>query len=152
MYINNEELNKYINSIEKVICYPSFTSTSKKKNAFIPKKYNNNDELVKIIIQQNSSKSLVSISEYSEYKNEEEYLFLPFSFFKIIEVEKNEGTINNPHIIKLLAIYTKEPIEDMIDYFIENVTDNLDLENLDIFLLCNNNEKIILNPIYFNIN
>jgi len=33
--------------------------------------------------------------------------------------------------------------------FMENVTDNLDPEGLDLFLLINNDTKIILNPKLF---
>ena len=36
----------------KVICYPSFTSTSIYDDKYIPKKYNVNDELVLFIIEQ----------------------------------------------------------------------------------------------------
>ena len=73
-------------------------------------------------------------------------MFLPFSFFKIINVEEKGGTENNPHIIYLMALDSEEPIEDMILKFIENETDNLDLEGLDILILNNMETKIFINP------
>ena len=36
MYITPNEFQIYLNSIGKVICYPSFTSTSLKENCFCP--------------------------------------------------------------------------------------------------------------------
>ncbi len=83
MYLNPNEIKQYEESVGKVICYPSFTSTSLGKDKYTPHKYNMDDELVLLIIKQNKTKSVVSISEFSPYPNEEEYLFLPFSFFKI---------------------------------------------------------------------
>ena len=86
MYLKPDEVSQYEESIGKVICYPSFTSTSIYKNKYMPKKYNYKDELVLLIIEQNKTKSVVLISEFSNYPNEEEYLFLPFSFFKIKKI------------------------------------------------------------------
>ena len=80
MYLSPEEFNLYKNSIGRVICYPSFTSTSVNQD-FEPN-YSNN-LFIRLIINQNNSKSVVEISEFSRYQHEEEYLFLPFSFFKI---------------------------------------------------------------------
>lgn len=88
MYINPEEFQKYRSSIGRIICFPSFTSTSLDKDAFTPTKRNYEDELVLLIIEQNNTKSVVSISKDSKFDYEKEYLFLPFSFFKIINVKK----------------------------------------------------------------
>ena len=82
MYINKKDIKLYNGSIGRVICYPAFTSTSIAKDGFNPKKYNPEDELVQIIIKQNNTKSAVLISEFSEYSEIKEYLFLPFSFLK----------------------------------------------------------------------
>jgi hypothetical protein len=82
MYISLDEVNNYSYSIGRVICFPSFTSTSIEDGCFSPTKYNPSDHLVKLIIRQNESKSVVSISNYSKFKSEKEYLFLPFSFLK----------------------------------------------------------------------
>jgi hypothetical protein len=150
MYINPYEIDKYYNSIGRIICYPSFTSTSLYENAYEPEKRNPVDELVLIKINQNNSKSVVSISEASEFEEEKEYLFLPFSFFKIKYVKKRQGTKENPHIIYLIALQSEKPIEEMFEDFINKETDNLDPEGLDMLLLNNNKEKIIFNPIYYN--
>jgi hypothetical protein len=93
MYISLDEVNNYSYSIGRVICFPSFTSTSIEDGCFSPTKYNPSDHLVKLIIRQNESKSVVSISNYSKFKSKKEYLFLPFSFFKIVDVRKKEGTL-----------------------------------------------------------
>ena len=148
MYISLDEVNNYSSSIGKVICFPSFTSTSIEDGSFTPTKYNPSDHLVKLIIKQNEAKSVVSIGNYSIFKSEKEYLFLPFSFFKIVEVRKKKGTSENPHIINLIALNSDKPIEEMFSDFMDNKTDNLDPEGLDLINLDNNNEKMIFNPIY----
>ena len=38
MYLNHKDIKLYEQSCKRVICYPSFTSTSIKKNGFKPKK------------------------------------------------------------------------------------------------------------------
>jgi hypothetical protein len=147
MYLSTEEFNVYTNSINQVICYPSFTSTSLNDN-FLPKNMPNK-QLVKLLINQNNSKSVVSISKISENPDEKEYLFLPFSFFKIQKVKKGLGNEKKPHIINLLALNSEKPIEEMILDFILNETDNLDPEGLDMLYLTNNDNTIIINPNLF---
>ena len=148
MYLDPKDIKLYKDSVGKVICYPAFTSTSLIKGRFIPKKYNKEHELVLLEIKQNNSKSVVSISEDSIYKKEEEYLFLPFSFFKIKNVELREGNEDNPHIIYLTAINSDKPIEEIFFDFMNNETDSLNPEGLDLLILDNNSEKIVLNQIY----
>ena len=150
MYLNPNDIKLYEQSEEKVICYPSFTSTSIKKNGFVPdkNKNNTNDELVLLIINQNNTKSNVLISEFSKYQYEEEYLFLPFSFFKIQKVELKKGSVTDPHLIHLLALNTDKSIEEMFLNFFDNETDNLNPEGLDLLILSENKTKIIFNPIY----
>ena len=145
MCLSPQEFNLYLNSIGSVICYPSFTSTSLIEDGFIPFNLNTNDLFIRLIINQNNSKSVVSISEFSNSPNEEEYLFLPFSFFKIINIVQKLGNEDDPHLIYLMALDSDKPIEDMFIDFMENETDNLDPEGLDMFLLINNDTKIILN-------
>jgi hypothetical protein len=146
MYLTPEDFNIYLNSIGRVICYPSFTSTSLvENNSFSPNPSNKDDQFVKLIIEQNNSKSVVSISEISQFPKEKEYLFLPFSFFKVQHIEQRFGNRNDPHLIYLVALDSEKPIEDMLLDFMENETDNLDPEGLDFFLLINNDTKIILN-------
>jgi hypothetical protein len=139
MYITQDEFNLYLNSIGKVICYPSFTSTSLKRKSFIP--YNKISELfVELIIQQNNSPSIISIRDLSNHPNEEEYLCLPFTFFKITNVDMG----NN--IIYLTALRSEKPIEDMFLEFMENETDNLDPEGLEMIKLNNDGISFVLNP------
>ena len=146
MYLSPEDFNIYLQSIGKVICYPSFTSTSLIENSFIPNCVNKNDQFVRLIIEQNNSKSVVSISHISKFPKEKEYLFLPFSFFKIKDIEIGKDNKRNPHIIHLIAINSEKPIEEMFLDFMSTETDNLDPEGLDMLQLCEDDTKIILNP------
>ena len=148
MYLNQNDIKLYEKSIGKVICYPSFTSTSIKKNGYNPPKNNPNDELVLLIINQNNTKSTVSIGKLSNFPNEKEYLFLPFSFFKIQNIELKTGSENDPHLIHLLALNSDKSIEEMFLNFFTKETDNLNPEGLDLLILNENKTKIIFNPIY----
>ena len=148
MYLNQKDVRQYEQSIGRVICYPSFTSTSIIQNKFNPKKYNLDDELVLLIIEQNETKSVVSIREFSKYPQEEEYLFLPFSFFKIEKVEIKIGNQDNPHIIHLTALNSEQPIEELFDDFFDKEIDCLSPEGLDFLILRDNDTKIIFNEIY----
>jgi hypothetical protein len=148
MYLYPKDVELYKKSIGRVICYPAFTSSSISLNAFTPVKYDENLELVLLIIKQNNTKSVIPIKEFSEYQDEEEYLFLPFSFFKIENVKLNKGSKENPHIINLTALNSEKPIEEMFSDFKDNVTDNLNPEGLDLILLKEKNTKLIMNPIY----
>ena len=141
MNIDYNDLNVYKNSINRVICYPAFTSTSSDLYGF---NYGFNTLL---IINSNYSKSVVSIENFSKFKKEKEYLFLPFSFFKIVNVKINEGTKQNPHIINLIAINSEKPIEEMFLNFVKNFSDSLDPEGLDILKLFG--DKIIFNSDYY---
>ena len=151
LYLNKDDINKYEESIGKVICYPSFTSTSLKRNGFNPdSKYKGkDDELVLLIIKQNKTKSVISIKEYSEFEQEDEYLFLPFSFFKIIKVEKKKGSTDDPHIIHLIALNSVKPIEEMFDDFIAQETSTLSPEGLDLLILDEDGTKIVFNKLFF---
>ena len=62
-----------------------------------------------------------------------------FFFFKIT------GLDTNFYSIYLTALYSEKPLEEMFVEFMENETDNLDLERLDILQFGNNN-NLILNP------
>ena len=147
MYLEPKDIKLYQQSIGKVICYPAFTSTSL-NNKFKPKKWNDTHEFVCLEIEQNNTKSVVSISKYSQFKNEEEYLFLPFSFFKIVYVKLGKGNENQPHIIYLKALNSDKPIEEMFADFMKSQTDGLNPEGLDLLVLTNNSEKIAFNQAY----
>ena len=129
MFITNEDFNTYLASIGKIICYPAFTSTSLNENGYFPNSIPNTI-MVRLIIKQNHSKSVVCISDISQYQNEKEYLFMPFSFFKITNIIKGLGTPINPHLIFLTALRSEKSIEDMLLDFMQNETDNLDPEGL----------------------
>ena len=148
MYLEPKDIKIYKESIGKVICYPAFTSTSL-NTLFNPQPYNNIVELVLLDIKTNNTKSTISLSKYSDYPNEEEYLFLPFSFFKIKKVKLSEGNKENPHIIYLVALDSDRPIEEILADFMNKETDNLNHEGLDLLILEKDDKKIIINPIYF---
>jgi len=144
MYISQAEYNTYRNSIGKIICYPSFTSTSLHRG-WTPIPDEPNLILVRLEIQQNYSQSIINIMNLSNHKYEEEYLCLPFTFFKITNVvckmDNNIQTIT----IYLTALNSEKPIEDMFIDFLENETDNLDPEGLEMIRLVNDT-TIVLNP------
>ena len=87
MCINKNDIKLYEQSVDRVICYPSFTSTSIGKNKFMLSEPDSESNIILLIIEQNNTKSVVSIRDFSAFKGEEEYLFLPFSFFKITKVD-----------------------------------------------------------------
>jgi hypothetical protein len=149
LFLNKNDIKLYEQSVGRVIIYPSFTSTSIGKQNFTPFTSNSDCQLVLLIIEQNNTKSAVSIRQFSVYQSEEEYLFLPFSFFKIKKVEIKKGNANDPHIFHLISLNSDKSIEDMFLDFFKNETDNLNPEGLDLLLLCNNNTKIKFNEIYF---
>ena len=137
IYIVDFDAITYEGSIGRVICFPSFTSCSEDIKAF-KKEFN-----VLFIIESNNSKSVVKIENFSVFKNEKEYLFLPFSFFKIIKVVKEKKF----HIIHLLAMNSEIPIEEIFLNFFEKHTDSFNPEGLDILQL--NNDKILFNSDYY---
>ena len=142
MYISREELKLYKHSIGRIICYPSFTSTSIMEYGYSPFLQPPNSKLVKLIIQQNNSPLIINIRDLSEHKYEEEYLCVPFSFFKIDKVLIQKGC----SYIYLTALNSEKPLEEMYLKFMENETDNLDPEGLDLLQLTNNNTTLIINP------
>lgn len=115
MTIKMSDYYLYKVSIGELICYPSFTSTSEQdmtKYSFpteIAKKINNitiNDITVLLIINYNCKNwsyttPCVCSSEYSQYSDEQEYIFPPFSFFRINKITERNGTPENPHIIHM---------------------------------------------------
>ena len=141
MKLDDADINVYKKSIGRVICFPSFTSTSSDKDGFFC--FNN----VLLIINSNNSKSVVSIENFSQYKSEKEYLFLPFSFFKITNFKLGKGNSDNPHIINLLAMKSDKPIEEMFLDFFKNYSDSLDAEGLDIIQIYG--DKIYFNKNYY---
>ena len=150
MRLKKGDIDLYESSIGRVICYPAFTSTSLIRGGFTPTgKKNTEEEVVFLEIKQNDTKNVVSIGEFSDYKGEKEYLFTPFSFFKINGVKRDKGTPKKPHIIELTAIKMDKPLEEKFEDFLKNETDNLDPEGLNMLILCDNNERMEFNKEYY---
>ena len=142
VYITIEDLNIYSSSIGKVICEPWFSSLSLNEN--VPPRIANipNSILATIVIKQNHCPSIINVTNLSYHPNEEEYLCLPFTFFKITNVENNMGN----YIIYLTALRSEKPIEEMFLEFMEKETDNLDPEGLEMIKLNSDGISFTLNP------
>ena len=109
----------------ELICYPAFTSTSEEDiskydfptataisvNGLTP-----NDVSVVLMIHYvctNSSNATpcIDVVEFSVNSGEKEFIFPPFSFFKIEKVVENGGVPNDPHIIYLSVPNKKNLLE-----------------------------------------
>jgi len=141
VYITTEDLNLYSYSIGKVICEPWFSSLSLDKDVPPRLEYIPNSILVTFEIQQNNCPSIVNVTNLSNHPNEEEYLCLPFTFFKITNVENNMGN----YIIYLTALNSEKSIEEMYLNFMKNGTDNLDPDGLDILVTTNDDTTLNIN-------
>ena len=113
MALNECDYQAYKYSIGELICFPAFTSTSEEDMA----KYSfptptaieiNNiksyDIYVVLIIDYKCNNSsyptpCINVSYDSVNSGEKEYIFPPFSFFKIEKVEDRSGISSDPHII-----------------------------------------------------
>ena len=98
---------------EELICYPAFTSTSEEDvskynfptpTAIDVNNLSPNDVSVVLMINYNCKSSsnvtpCINVDQYSVNAGEREFIFPPFSFFKIEKVVENSGTPNDPHII-----------------------------------------------------
>ena len=140
MTIKLSDYYLYKISIGELICYPAFTSTSEKdiskynfptSTAIDVNKINQNDISVVLIIKYYYSNNYslfskilnffntdnyyvtpcINVSEHSVNSGEEEYIFPPFSFFKIEDIEENSGTPDNPHIIYMSVPRKKDLLE-----------------------------------------
>ena len=138
------DLYSYQFSEKDIIVFPSFTSTTLKKNLnFIPSNnanlINNNQieekSYVKMIIKYDPHGHCepqgLDISDESNFSEEKEILLFPFTFLRIDKVEINSGTINDRHKIFLTII---------------NKGDNLEygLKNNYAFHLVENGTKIVI--------
>ena len=109
----------------ELVCYPAFTSTSEKdiskynfptNLAINVNKLSSNDVSVVLIIKYNCKSSsyptpCVNASGYSVNAGEQEFIFPPFSFFKIVKVEEKEGKPDNPHVIRMTTPSKRSLIE-----------------------------------------
>ena len=110
---------------EELICYPAFTSTSEEDiskydfptpTAINVNDLNPSDVSVVLMINYNCKSSsnvtpCVNVVEYSVNAGEKEFIFPPFSFFKIERVVENSGTPNDPHIIYMTVPNKKNLLE-----------------------------------------
>ena len=148
----------YMNYIsdDNIITFPSFTSTSSNEytcKSFINshKTQNNYGVLFKINYNYNDKiweYLTINISSISEYQNEDERLFLPFTFYKIKNFELNIE--NRLAKIELDCIFKKEILEEKLNEknnVIYNKKDNImELDNKIIiedekFLIDDNEDK-----------
>ena len=109
----------------ELICYPAFTSTSEEditkynfptSTAISVNGLTPNDISVVLNIRYNcksssNSSPCVNVVEYSVNAGEKEFIFPPFSFFKIERVVENSGTPGDPHIIYMTVPNKKNPLE-----------------------------------------
>lgn len=145
--LKNHDYIKYKNNIGELICFPAFTSTSEKdmtKYSFptsLAININNikNDDIYVLLILDyrcnNSSypTPCINVSLYSSNYKENEYIFPPFSFFRIDKVETKNGTRNDPHIIYMTVPNKRVLIEFAIK---KNQTIYYD-KNLNELYSCN---------------
>ena len=113
MVLKSYDYSHYKDNIGQLICYPAFTSVSERDLA----KYSSpNETCIKI---NNLTSDDINVILYIDYKcnntsyptpcidisyetsnyGEKEYIFPPFSFFRIEKVENRSGTSKDPHII-----------------------------------------------------
>ena len=110
---------------EELICYPAFTSTSEEdiskynfptSTAINVNDLSPNDVSVVLKINYNCKSSsnatpCINVVEYSVNEGEREFIFPPFSFFKIERIVENSGTPNDPHIIYMTVPNKKNLLE-----------------------------------------
>jgi len=90
---NLSDLLVYERAIGKLICFPSFTSTTIIKTVAVDFSKRKNPEqyetiiIIDYIYKNGFIPTAVDISEISEFKHEKECLFPPYSFFKVKNTE-----------------------------------------------------------------
>ncbi len=115
MLINYIDLLPYKNNEGTIITFPSFTSSSTNVDSFT-KTGNGETFGLKYIFKYNCKDNWIPttiyIKDISQFKSEEERLFLPFSFYKIIKVD-----IDYDHykaVVELKTIGRKSILENDI--------------------------------------
>ena len=122
--IDRLDLYSYQFSEKDIICFPSFTSTTLKKDLnFVPTSNANlinNDQIedkgyAKMLITYDPKGKCepqgLDVSDEAEFSNEKEILLFPFTFFRIDKVEIHSGKVNDKHIIYLTIINKGDIIE-----------------------------------------
>ena len=147
------DLYSYQFSVNDIICFPSFTSTTLDKNLNFEITDNsnliNNDHIeeksfVKMIIYYDPKGKCepqgIDISDVSQYSDEKEVLLFPFTFLKINKVEIHSGKENDKHLIFMTIINKGDIIEcglkkkygfKLIEYGTKLVIDFLNESNCD---------------------
>ena len=138
------DLYSYQFSEKDIICFPSFTSTTLKKELNFEPSNNankiNNDQIeekgyIKMIIKYDPHGKCqpqgLDVSDESQFSEEKEILLFPFTFLRIDKVEINTGKIDDKHKI-FLTIINKG---DILEYGLK--------ENY-AFKLVENGTKIVL--------
>ena len=111
--------------IGELICYPAFTSTSEEdmtkydfptSTAISVNQLTPSDVSVVLIIKYNCSSSsnatpCVNAVEFSVNAGEREFIFPPFSFFKIDNVVEKSGIPDDPHMIYMSVPNKKSLLE-----------------------------------------
>lgn len=130
MTIKLSDFYLYKMSVGELISYPAFTSTSEKdiskynfptNIAIEVNKLSPSDISVVLIIDykcnsKNDSTPCINASEYSVNSGEQEYIFPPFSFFKITGIEERDGKPGNPH-----KIYMTTPSKgSLVEFWLKN--------------------------------
>ena len=100
IYIDKYDLENYYMAEGKIICFPSFTSTSFIKgftptnNALIVNNYNNEKILLKMELayspQYDNIPQGMILGNFSENPEEEEILLFPFTFIKVKSIKKKK--------------------------------------------------------------
>ena len=111
--------------IGELICYPAFTSTSEEDmtkydfptaTAINVNELSPSDVSVVLIIKYNCTSSsnatpCINVEEFSVNAGEKEFIFPPFSFFKIENVVEKGGKPDDPHVIYMSVPCKKNLIE-----------------------------------------
>ena len=100
IYINQYDLDTYYMEEGKIICFPSFTSTSFKKgfeptnNALNINHFNNDKILLKMKLTFSPEYEYIPqgmiLEDFSEIPWEEEVLLFPFTFIKVKSIKKKK--------------------------------------------------------------
>ena len=138
LIISIKDLYSYDIFENHIICFPSFTSTSIDENAFPypeikkhnssmfkDKELNNNFGqyrekcvLLKIYYKYDELNQCPAfdIKYCSHFHNEKEFVFPPFSFFRILKFNSNSGTSEDPVVIELEVIPRKQNLERKLKF------------------------------------
>ena len=134
----------YLND-DNIITFPSFTSTSKKKEkaiSFIDLRKNENNFGVLFTINYNYKNIwkylAVNIIDIAYDSNEAEYLILPFTFYKMKDFKFTKDNGNIDVEIELDCIFKKEILEKNLNErnnIIYNINENImELDNNNIII------------------